>query len=182
MNNIITIGQSGFLGSYLRDRFNTQSWPGRFEWYEKWWKDAAKGMDIDTVFYCARACRKETPRRDRETVLLETQGVIKTLNSFPNAHLIYCSTKVVNGWTDDWKRSITRQKIGDYFERGLKGEFSNQIIHLPEISEAQLRKFPPMEDLSIEHLHYARSKLIGEELVKSCAKDYTIFRIWDITQ
>jgi len=182
MNKLITIGQSGFLGSYLRERFDTQGWPGRFEWSEKWWKEAAKDLDIDTVFYCARSCREEIPRRDRETVLLDTQGVVKTLNAFPNAHFIYCSTKVVDGWTDNWVRPVSKEEIGDYFERALNNEFINQTIHLPEISEAQLRKFPPTEDLSIEHLHYARSKLIGEELVKSCAKDYTIFRIWDITQ
>jgi len=181
MSNIITIGQSGFLGSYLKDRFNTDGWPGRFEWNQRWWTWAGNDA-YDTVFYCARACRKDSPRRDRETVLLETQGIVKTLSAFPNARIFYCSTKVVDGWTNDWDRPISRELIGYYFKRALKGEFSKQTIHLPEISDAQLRKFPPREELSTEHLHYARSKLIGENLVKSCAKDYTIFRIWDITQ
>lgn len=184
MSKIVTIGQSGFLGSYLKDRFNTDGWPGRFEWNQRWWEWAARDYwaDCDTVFYCARACRKEAPRRDRETVLLETQGIIKTLSVFPNARIFYCSTKVVDGWTNDWDRPISRKLIGNYFERALEGEFLNQTIHLPEISEAQLRKFPPREELSEEHTLYAQTKSIGETLVKSCAKDYTIFRIWDITQ
>ena len=182
MNNILTIGHTGFLGSYLKERFNTQGWPGRFEWQGAWWKYAASDMNIDTIFYCARACRRDAPRRDRETVILDTKGIMKTCYAFPNTRIFYCSTKVVDGWTSDWERPVSREKIGDYFERALNGEFANQTIHLPEISEAQLRKFPPREELSEEHLHYARSKSVGETLVKSCAKDYTIFRIWDITQ
>ena len=106
---------------------------------------------------------------------------MKTCHAFPNARIFYCSTKVVDGWTNNWIRPVTREEIGNYFERALNNEFANQTIHLPEISDERLWEFP-LENLSVEHLHYARSKIIGENIVKSCAKDYTIFRIWDITQ
>ena len=181
MTSILTIGHRGFLGSYLHNRFNTLTWPGRFEWSGSWWKWAANTSNIDTIFYCARACRKQSPRRDRETVILDTKGIIKTCHAFPNARVFYCSTKVVDGWTNNWIRPVSREEIGNYFERALNNEFANQTIHLPEISDERLWEFP-LENLSVEHLHYARSKIIGENIVKSCAKDYTIFRIWDITQ
>ena len=179
MSNILTIGHTGFLGSYLADRFNTQTWPCRFEWQGAWWKYTAADMEIDTIFYCARACRKEHPRRDQETVLLDTKGIVKTFHAFPNARVFYCSTKVVDGWTDDWERPISRKEIGDYFERALEGAFRNETIHLPEQNKNEIRHKNP---LSQEHTLYANTKSIGELLVKSCAKDYTIFRIWDITQ
>ena len=136
-------------------------------------------LEIDTIFYCARACRKEHPRRDQQTVLLDTKGIVKTFHAFPNARVFYCSTKVVDGWTDDWERPISRKEIGDYFERALEGAFQNEIIHLPEQNKNEIRHKNP---LSQEHTLYANTKSIGELLVKSCAKDYTIFRIWDITQ
>ena len=170
MTKILTIGHRGFLGSYLHDRF---------EWQGAWWKWAASTSNIDTIFYCARACRKESPRRDRETVILDTKGIMKTCHAFPNARIFYCSTKVVDGWTNDWIRPISREEIGNYFERALNNEFASQTTHLPEISDERLWEFP-LENLSVEHLHYARSKIIGENIVKSCAKDYTIFRIWDV--
>jgi len=178
VSNILTIGDTGFLGSYLVDRFKTQVWGYRFGELN----DYAIPPSIDTVFYCARVCRKEPPRRDRETVLLETKGMVKILSTFSKSKIIYCSSKVVDGWGKEWERPVSREKIGDYFEKTLSGSFSNQIVHLPEISGPQLRKFPPREGLSEDQIHYARSKLIGETLVKSCTKDYTIFRIWDITQ
>ncbi|MFZ9047109.1 MAG: hypothetical protein ACO2ZZ_14745, partial [Cyclobacteriaceae bacterium] len=67
----------------------------------------------------------------------------------------------------------------DYFERALEGAFRNETIHLPEQNKNEIRHKNP---LSQEHTLYASTKSIGELLVKSCAKDYTIFRIWDITQ
>lgn len=181
MSNIVTIGASGFLGSYLKDRFNTQGWPGRFEYSSSWWANNCD-ESVKFVFYCARACRKNHPRRDRETVELDTEGLLKALKTFPNAHFIYCSTKVVDGWVEEWQRPISRVIIGDYFQRVVEGELINSTIHLPEISSNQLAKFPPQNKLSQEHTLYADTKLIGEILVKSCVKYYTIFRIWDITQ
>ena len=38
MSKIVTVGHTGYLGSYLDDRFDTVCWPGRFEWSERWWK------------------------------------------------------------------------------------------------------------------------------------------------
>lgn len=181
MSNIVTLGMTGFLGSYLMDCFNTQGWPGRFEHSSAWWA-INQDESIDFVFYCARACRKKHPRRDKETVMLDTEGLIKAIKTFPNAHFLYCSTKVVDGWVEEWQRPISRITIGNYFQRVIDGEFHNSTIHLPEISTNQLTKFPPQIKLSQEHALYADTKLIGETLVKSCVKDYTIFRIWDITQ
>lgn len=174
---ITNIGHSGFLGSYLSDRFNTWNTPARFEYSQDYWSWLASNYHCDYVLYCARACRKNTPRRDRDTLLLETEGITKALNAYPNAHFIYCSTKVVDNWTNDWERFITRSEIGDYIDKILAGKYRNKTIHLPEINQPLIGP-----KLNTEHLYYAKAKSIGETLVKSCAKNYTILRIWDITQ
>ena len=174
---ICNIGHSGFLGSYLSDRFKTSNFPLRFDYSQDYWDWIANKNKCDYVLYCARACRKDTPRRDRDTLLSETTGITKALKAFTDTHFIYCSTKVVNGWTSDWERFISRNEIGDYIDKILTGEYRNQTIHLPELNQPQVGP-----KLNTEHLYYAKAKSIGETLVKSCAKNYTILRIWDITQ
>ena len=179
MINILTIGHTGFLGSYLYNRFGTHAWPGRFEYNENWWSWAGR-HSYDYIFYCARACRKNHPRRDKNTLLLEIEGIQKTLKAFPDSHIIYCSSKVVNGWASAWKRDISLEEIGDYFESVINGKFLNETTHLPEASDNHLNLSLKPSVLSEELLLYAQAKSISETLVKSCAKDYTIFRIWDI--
>ena len=73
------------------------------EWGESWWTWAGSKVNPDVVFYVARAC-KEPPRRTKHTLLNESRGITRALMAFPNAHFIYTSTKVVNGYTNDWVR------------------------------------------------------------------------------
>lgn len=180
MTKIVTIGHSGYLGSYLVDRFKTETWPGRFHWSEEWWKWAGNQLDPDVVFYVARACKKEPPRRTKYTLLLESRGITRALLAFPRAKFIYTSTKVVNGYTNDWVRPISLRDLGTHFEEALDGMYENDTLHLPILSDRAVNRFPALETLSEEHQLYARAKEIGETLVRHCAKSHTIFRIWDI--
>lgn len=180
MNKIVTVGHTGYLGSYLADRFETHRWPGRFEWGDSWWTWAGSKVNPNFIFYVARCCSKEPPRRTKKTLLLETQGIVKAIKSFPNAHFIYTSTKVVNGFTDDWVRPISLRDIGTHFEEAMAGMYNNETHHLPIISDKAVNRFPAFDSLSYEHQLYAHAKGIGETLVRNCTKSHTIFRIWDI--
>jgi nucleoside-diphosphate-sugar epimerase len=180
VGKIVTVGHTGYLGSYLSDRFDTVIWPGRFNWSTSWWTWAGAKVDPDFVFYVARCCGKESPRRTPETLLLETQGIVKAIKAFPNAHFIYTSTKVVNGFTDDWVRTISLRDIGTHFEEAMSGMYQNETVHLPTLSDTAVNRFPAFTSLSYEHQLYAHAKEIGETLVRNCAKSHTIFRIWDI--
>jgi nucleoside-diphosphate-sugar epimerase len=180
VGKIVTVGHTGYLGSYLSDRFDTVIWPGRLNWSTSWWTWAGAKVDPDFVFYVARCCGKESPRRTPETLLLETQGIVKAIKAFPNAHFIYTSTKVVNGFTDDWVRTISLRDIGTHFEEAMSGMYQNETIHLPTLSDTAVNRFPAFTSLSYEHQLYAHAKEIGETLVRNCAKSHTIFRIWDI--
>ena len=180
MDKIVTVGHTGYLGSYLADRFDTHCWPGRFEWGESWWKWAGSKVNPDVVFYVARACKKEPPRRTKDTLINESRGITRALMAFPNAHFIYTSTKVVNGYTDDWVRPISLRDIGTHFEEAIAGMYQNETHHLPTLSDRAVNRFPAFDELSYDHQLYARAKEIGETLVRHCAKSHTIFRIWDI--
>ena len=180
MSKIVTVGHSGYLGSYLSDRFNTVCWPGRFNWSTKWWTWAGAKINPDFVFYVARCCGKDSPRRTPDTLLLETQGIVRAIKAFPDAHFIYTSTKVVNGFTDDWVRPISLRDIGTHFEEAMAGMYNNETHHLPTISDKAVNRFPAFNSLSYEHQLYAHAKGIGETLVRNCTKSHTIFRIWDI--
>ena len=180
MSKIVTVGHTGYLGSYLSDRFDTHRWPGRFEWGDSWWSWAGAKVDPKFVFYVARCCGKDSPRRTPDTLLLETQGITKAIKAFPDAHFIYTSTKVVNGFTDDWVRLISLRDIGTHFEEAMAGMYNNETHHLPTISDKAVNRFPAFDSLSYEHQLYAHAKGIGETLVRHCAKSHTIFRIWDI--
>ena len=180
MSKIVTVGHTGYLGSYLSDRFDTHRWPGRFEWGDSWWSWAGAKVDPKFVFYVARCCGKDSPRRTPDTLLLETQGIVRAIKAFPNAHFIYTSTKVVNGFTDDWVRPISLRDIGTHFEEAMAGMYNNETHHLPTISDKAVNRFPAFDSLSYEHQLYAHAKGIGETLVRHCAKSHTIFRIWDI--
>ena len=76
MNNILCIGSSGYLGSYLTDRFKCITTAKRFQWSPDVWRyDLAHQYDF--VFLVARTCRKQHPRRDRLTMMDEVGGMIK---------------------------------------------------------------------------------------------------------
>jgi len=180
MSKIVTVGHTGYLGSYLADRFNTHHWPGRFEWGESWWKWAGNKLNPDVVFYVARACKKEYPRRTKDTLINESFGISKALRAFPNAHFIYTSTKVIDGFTDDWIRPISLRDIGTHFEEAIAGMYQNETHHLPTLSDRAVNRFSAFEELSYEHRLYAKAKEVGEIMVRNCAKSHTIFRIWDI--
>ena len=138
-------------------------------------------VNPDLVFYVARACKKDLPRRrTADTLLNESRGITRALMAFPNAHFIYTSTKVVNGFTNDWVRTISLRDIGTHFEESMAGMYNNETHHLPTLSDRAVNRFPAFDELSLDHQLYARAKEIGETLVRNCAKSHTIFRIWDI--
>ena len=57
-----------------------------------------------TMFYTVLGLAERTRLAETEIpLLLETEGITKALNAYPNAHFIYCSTKVVDNWTNDWR-------------------------------------------------------------------------------
>ena len=96
MNNILCLGASGYLGSYLTDRFKCITTAKRFQWSADVWRyDLAHQYDF--VFLLARTCRKQYPRRDRLTMMDEVGGVVKVLTAHPRSHIVFTSTKCVYG-------------------------------------------------------------------------------------
>jgi nucleoside-diphosphate-sugar epimerase len=178
MTSILCIGASGFLGSYITSRFKADVAKSRFESSSKCWKYAQTGSQpYDFVFLLARACRKEEPRRDGITMLNEISGITKIINANPKAHIVFTSTKCVYGISQQ-KRTITRDKLGNYFQLVLDGNFMNQTIDLPDRLDTLL----PLLSSSLpkEHKIYSDTKICGELLIRNCAASHTIMRIWDI--
>ena len=177
MNNILCLGSSGYLGSYLTDRFKCITTAKRFEWDAAIWNYDLK-QQYDFVFMLARTCRKEYPRRDRLTMMDEVGGIVKVLTAHPRSHIVFTSTKCVYGIAHEEERPMTRQQIGDYFERVINGEFVNKTIDLPNRDDGM--QISLNNALSDHHRIYADTKICDELLIKNCAKQYTIMRIWDI--
>ena len=177
MNNILCLGATGYLGSYLTDRFKCITTAKRFQWSPDVWNYDLK-QQYDFVFMLARTCRKEYPRRDRLTMMDEVGGIVKVLTAHPRSHIVFTSTKCVYGIANEEKRPMTRQQIGDYFERVINGEFINKTIDLPNRDDGM--QISLNNALSDHHRIYADTKICDELLIKNCAKQYTIMRIWDI--
>jgi nucleoside-diphosphate-sugar epimerase len=166
MTSILCIGASGFLGSYITSRFKADVAKSRFESSSKCWKYAQTGSQpYDFVFLLARACRKEEPRRDGITMLNEINGITKIINANPKAHIVFTSTKCVYGISQQ-KRTITREKLGNYFQLVL-----DRLDTLLPLLSSSLPK---------EHKIYSDTKICGELLIRNCAASHTIMRIWDI--
>lgn len=178
MNNVVLIGASSFLGSRIAEIYNPRICELRFEDSEHDWIDyGRKNADADAVVLLSRACRKNSPRRDRETMLNEISGISKILAAFPDTHFVFASTKVVYGLTNDSIQHTNRDSIIEQFSKSLSGELINTTADFPETSFNE----KSLNDLELEHQIYAHTKLCAEHLIKYCAKTYTIFRLWDIT-
>ena len=67
-------------------------------------------------------------------------------------------------------------------EVATRGHLRNRVVHLPTRINKGLDHMiiPEQVDTDDPMSIYAMTKICGEILVKSCCKDYTIFRIWDI--
>jgi len=178
MNNTVLIGASSFLGSRIAELYNPRICELRFEDSEQYWIDyGEKNADAGAVILLSRACRKISPRRDRNTMLNEVSGISKILHAFPNTHFIFASTKVVYGLTDDNVQPTSRDSIIEQFSKSVSGELINTVVDFPETSFDE----KSLNTLGLEYQIYAHTKLCAEHLIKYCAKTYTIFRLWDIT-
>lgn len=178
MNNTVLIGATGFLGSYIAENYPVKICPLRFEdSLKEWEKYAADAGPVDHVILLSRACQKTHPRRSISTMLLEVEGISKILQVFAHSHIIYTSTKVVYGLTDNDVRPMSRKQITDCLLESINRKPINTVVNLPEenFSERSLT------DLSTEHQLYAQTKLVNETLIKTCSNTYSIYRIWDIT-
>lgn len=178
MNNTVLIGANSFLGSRIVELHNPRICELRFEnSAQDWLNYGNKNKDAHSVILLSRSCRKSAPRRDRNTMLNEVSGISKILQAFPAAHFIFASTKVVYGLTDDSIHPTSKDSIIKQFSKSMHGQYINTTVDFPEISFNE----KSLNDLELEHQIYAHTKLCGEKLIKCCAKTYTIFRLWDIT-
>jgi nucleoside-diphosphate-sugar epimerase len=178
VNNTVLIGATGFLGSYIAENYSVKTCPLRFEdSIEDWTRFAIDAGPVDHVLLLSRSCRKTSPRRTVDTMLSEVDGISKILQVFAQSHIVYTSTKVVYGLTDNDVRPLTRKQITDSLLQSIHDSPINTIVNLPDetFSESSLN------DLSKEHQLYAQTKLVNETLIKNCASTYSIYRIWDIT-
>jgi nucleoside-diphosphate-sugar epimerase len=167
MKNVLLIGATGLLGSYLAKTYKPTIATTRFEDPLQDWKQY---KDIDTVWLVARACRKTAPRRDEHTRQLELQGIQNIIDTFKDCHVTFTSTKCVYGLTDNSVHEVFVNHIGNLMCHSIPG--TSNVPH-NEYTAIDL------EPLGIEHRIYAETKLAAEEIVKT-ARSYTIMRIWDI--
>ena len=178
MNNTVLIGATGFLGSYIAENYPVKICPLRFEdSLEDWNKFAIDAGPVDHVLLLSRACQKTPPRRTVDTMLLEVEGISKILQVFAHSHIVYTSTKVVYGLTDNDVRPMSRKQITDCLLQSIHENPINTIVNLPDETFSK----SSLNDLSVEHQLYAQTKLVNETLIKNCASTYSIYRIWDIT-
>lgn len=178
MNNTVLIGATGFLGSYIAENYSVKICPLRFEdSLEDWTKFAIDAGPVDHVLLLSRACQKTPPRRTVDTMLLEVEGISKILQVFAHSHIVYTSTKVVYGLTDNDVRPMSRKQITDCLLQSIHENPINTIVNLPDETFSK----SSLNDLSVEHQLYAQTKLVNETLIKNCASTYSIYRIWDIT-
>jgi nucleoside-diphosphate-sugar epimerase len=178
MNNTVLIGATGFLGSYIAENYSVKICPLRFEdSLEDWIQYSNNTGPVDHVILLSRACQKTHPRRSISTMLLEVEGLSKILQAFPDSHIVYTSTKVVYGLTDNDVRPMSRKQITDVMMTSINENPVNTIVNLPNENFSQSN----LSNLSVEHQLYAQTKLVNETLIKNCASTYSIYRIWDIT-
>ena len=183
MSKIGIIGASSFLGQYMTDYLDGYALPGRFGWHERRWVElAANYKHLDTIIILSRACRKKEPRRDERTMTKEVCGLAKLLHAFCDKRIIYTSSRVVNLAHRYRTAEVSRHDVSLMVEVATRGHLRNRVVHLP----TQINKgldhmiIPEQVDTDDPMSIYAMTKICGEILVKSCCKDYTIFRIWDI--
>lgn len=182
MSNIGIIGASSFLGSYMIDRLDATSINGRFEdSIFDWLELSNKHNKLDTVVILARACKKQEPRRDQKTMSLEISGLVKILSVFSDRRVIFASTKSIDPDERNVFNPVSREDVTKIIEISSNGHLRNQTINLP--NNREIKNITTIDDNYTDGNHvYAMTKICGEILVKNCCKDYTILRIWDITQ
>ena len=181
MSNIGIIGASGFLGSYAKDRLDAVALKGRFGWSKRYWQEVAERYDhLDTIVILARACREYEPRRDIFTITKEVAGLAKILRAFHNRRIIYASSKAVHVGSQTDIAPIAREDITKMIEVAARGHLRNRIVNLPTYTRKETLIIPEVAAETPYNI-YAATKVCGESMVR-CCKDYTIFRIWDITE
>ena len=117
--------------------------------------------DIDTVWLVAPTLPRLHQRRDRETKRTEIQGVRNIVDAFRDKHILYTSTKVVYGLTDDDVDPLSVHHIGNLFMHAHQG-----IQNVP-YKEVDTLGF---SHLGEEHRIYAETKLACEAIVATAAK------------
>lgn len=167
----LLIGATGYLGQHLKNEYNPMTAKHRFESQVEDWRKAYD--PVDTIWLVARACRKQQPRRDYSTFSKEVAGVSRICRAFPNAHIVYTSTKVVYGITDHEVKPVSRQDISEYFVNAKN--YTNQLIDVPF---SDIVQDVDISSLSQDHQWYAMTKLACEQIVRQ--QLHTILRIWDI--
>jgi nucleoside-diphosphate-sugar epimerase len=177
MSNVLLIGHTGSLGSYLLDTLNPVITNLRFESSELAW-DLSKfnNPKIDTVVIVARACGKTAPRRTTDTMGLEIRGLIKILSAYKGCNIIYTSSKAIYGIDNTDSRPVSKNKIKDYIVTAIDGGLINKTINIPEHQPEFI--FDNM--VGAEYNIYSNTKKCGEVLVRRFSNTYTILRIWDI--
>ena len=182
MSKIGIIGATSFLGSYARDRLDAIAIQGRFEdSLETWQEISIKFLHLETIIILARTCRKTSPRRDAETMTTEVGGLAKIISVFNKKRIIYASSKSIDPYERNIFSPVSREDITKLLEVASNGHLKNKIINLPNYRSIPKLIIPNTETTDPDSV-YAMTKICGEVLVKSCCRDYTILRIWDITQ
>ena len=182
MSKIGIIGATSFLGSYAVDRLDAISINGRFEDSLETWQDLADAYNyLTTIIILARACRKTDPRRDAETMTTEVGGLAKIISVFNKKRIIYASSKSIDPYERNVYSPISREDITKLLEAASNGHLKNKILNLPNYRSIP-KLIIPNTGTTDHNSVYAMTKICGEVLVKSCCRDYTILRIWDITQ
>ena len=169
MNNVLLIGATGLLGSHLAKTYKPTIATTRFEDPVVEWQQY---KNIDTVWLVARACRKQSPRRDALTKQRELHGIRNIVETFRDCCILFTSTKCVYGLTDNDIRPVSVHHIGNLFMHASTG-----IQNVPHTAHNTV-DFSP---LGVEHRIYAETKLAGEAIVSTAPK-HSIYRIWDIVE
>jgi nucleoside-diphosphate-sugar epimerase len=171
MSKIGIIGATSFLGSYATDRLDAVSIKTRFENSLETWQEVADRYSyLSTIIILARACRET-----------KVSGLAKIVSVFNNKRIIYTSSKSIDPYERDIYSPVSREDITKLLEVAANGHLRNKTINLPNYRSIPKLTIPNTETTDPDSV-YAMTKICGEVLVKSCCRDYTIFRIWDITQ
>lgn len=173
MNKIAVIGATGLLGRAMMKRKNTVACAVRFEQSENFKSWFANHPEVDTVWYVARACRKNGIRRDFKTFMLEKKAIMNLLASDARlCKIVFASTKVVYGLTDNDVAPMTCDQIIEQFEDAGNGTYN--CPNWKKNSKISLNA------LGNEHKIYALTKMMCESYLKRYSDDVRILRIWDI--
>jgi nucleoside-diphosphate-sugar epimerase len=170
---IAVIGSSGKLGKELMSRVETLACPIRFEHAKSYGDWFDNHPEVDTIWHVARTCRKEGTRRDFGTFMLETTAMGELLKTrAKNCRMVFASTKVVYGITDDDVSPVGVDVVAKQFEGSDVGTYN-----FPKWKQNNKTSF---EGLVRHHSIYALTKLACEALIRKNCSNHKIIRIWDI--